>query len=113
MKKSALELLNEMHTAIVKIFNAIENIKTKEALKANHFIYDLVIMNLAVIDEAQQKLGVEDKKTYSIIEWNKFQNFSKEIKSDFFEIDLDIIWHVIQNELPILKDKLNSILKKK
>jgi len=112
MIKNGADLLADMLTAVEKIISCVDNnqIKSVEDIRNNKLAYNLITLNLVVIDEITRKLSDQGKQEYSTIEWDKFVVYSKEIKSDYFELDLDIIWHVIKELLPKLKTKIIDIL---
>ena len=68
-----------------------------------------VIMQLMLIGEISKKIS---SKTKSSIElpWKDIAGFRDKAVHDYFEVDLDVVWNTIIDDLPILKDKLQTFL---
>jgi len=63
---------------------------------------DAVVRNLASIGEAAARLPVEVRSQYPEIEWSKIPGLRNRVVHEYFGVDLDIVWFVIQNDLPAL-----------
>ena len=73
--------------------------------------FDAVIRNLQVIGEAAKKLPPDIKRKYKTIEWKKIAGLRDIVVHDYFGINEDIIWDVILNKIPKLKQRSEFILK--
>ncbi|MBI2471021.1 MAG: DUF86 domain-containing protein [Planctomycetes bacterium] len=49
---------------------------------------------------------------YSHIDWKGIVGLRNRIAHEYFDVSLDIIWHIIEKELPLLKNQIASILEK-
>jgi len=49
---------------------------------------------------------------YTDIEWKKIAGLRDILIHAYFGIDIEIVWDVIQNKLPELKDQISLILSK-
>ena len=73
---------------------------------------DAVVRNLEIIGEAVKRLPDELIEKYPDIEWKKIAGLRDILIHAYFGIDIEIVWDVIQNKLPELKDQISRILSK-
>ena len=70
---------------------------------------DAVIRNFEIIGEAANRLPAEFKGAHSEIDWKRVRGFRNRIVHDYFGIDYDIVWKIIETTLPGLLEKLKGI----
>lgn len=70
---------------------------------------DAVVRNLEIIGEAARQAPDDFAAAHSIVPWRRIAGLRNRIVHDYFGLDLDIIWEVIQTDLPQLKSQLGSI----
>ena len=70
-----------------------------------------MIRNLQVIGEAAKKLPSDVKRKYKSIEWKKMAGLRDIVVHDYFGINEDIVWDVIQSKIPELKQSIELLLK--
>ena len=101
---------------IVHMLNSIrridEYIESQNQFYNSHLIQDAVIRNLQVMAESSQRLSAEIKKKHSVIPWDDISGFRNILVHDYLGIDLDVIWSVIEQELPKLEKLLEKISSK-
>jgi uncharacterized protein with HEPN domain len=68
---------------------------------------DAVVRNLEVIGEAVRWLPEEVKATRQQIPWTQIAGLRNRIVHDYFGLDLEIIWQVLQVSLPEFKRQLS------
>ncbi len=61
---------------------------------------DAVARNFEIIGEAANRLSEEFKAQYPKIDWNRIRGFRNRIVHDYFGIDYEIVWKIIENFLP-------------
>ena len=77
-----------------------EYIESKEHFYQSHLIQDAVVRNLQVMAESSQRLSDAIKEQYSEIPWRNIAGFRNIIVHDYLGLDLDVIWSVVELELP-------------
>lgn len=101
--------LRDIIEATAKIEKYTLNLSYDEFLD-NDLIQDGVIRNLEIIGEAVKKIPMEVRLKNSHIEWRKIAGLRDFLIHAYFEIDLDLVWDVVVNKIPILKREITSLL---
>jgi len=70
---------------------------------------DSVVCNLEIIGEAANRLSESFKTQHPEIEWRKIIGLRHRIVHDYFNIDGEIVWEIIQKDLPTFKSQLSVI----
>ena len=69
-----------------------------------------VVRSIEIIGEASKKIDEEFKATHIHKEWKKMAGARDKLIHDYFGIDYDIVWDIIQNKIPDLDHFLNELL---
>lgn len=72
-------------------------------------IQDAVTKNLMVIGEAAKNLSEATRSKASEIPWNRVAGMRDRIVHAYFSVDLEIIWKVIEQELPELRKAVEQL----
>lgn len=109
MSKRSRELLVEdIWESIEKIERYIEGI-TQDNFQSDEKTIDAVVRNLEIIGEAAGRLPEDFTNRHSEIEWVKIIGLRNRIVHEYFGVDLQIIWHILKNDLPAFKASLKNI----
>ena len=73
---------------------------------------DAVIRNLETLADATGRLPETWKDSYPQIDWRKIVDFRNFLAHQYLDINLDIVWNAVQNEIPNLKSCIDSMAKK-
>ncbi len=73
--------------------------------------FDATLMNFIVIGESVKRISSEVKQMNSFIEWKKIAGFRDIVAHDYFGVDTDEIWEIINTHLPKLKKDIDGIIK--
>ena len=72
-------------------------------------VIDAVARNLEIIGEAARQLPEEFKQIHTQIPWNQIAGLRNRIVHDYFGLDLEIIWEIIQHDLPELEKQVHAL----
>lgn len=88
-----------------------ENInRGRDEFMQSHTLQDAVLRNLQTMSEATQRLSDALKATHPEIDWTRIAAFRNVLVHNYLGIDLQIIWDVIQRDVPELKRVINAVL---
>ena len=67
-------------------------------------------MQLQIIGEAARAMSEEIYKQYPDILWRDIIDFRNLLVHEYFRIDIRLVWKIVEQELPSLKQQINTIL---
>lgn len=70
---------------------------------------DAVVRNFEVIGEAASRIPATTAERYPAVEWRKIAGLRNRIVHEYFGVDLEIVWEIIQNDLADLRLRLRQI----
>jgi uncharacterized protein with HEPN domain len=70
---------------------------------------DAVARNLEIMGEAANRLPDEFKESHADIEWYKIVGLRHRIVHEYFGVDLEIVWRILQKDLPELRRSLSGL----
>ena len=72
--------------------------------------FDAVVRNLEIIGEAVKRVPNSIRENHPNVAWRQIAGLRDRLIHAYFDIDIDIIWDVVQSELPILKSEIQRIV---
>ena len=106
--RSDLERMRDIQEAISKIEKYA--IQGKVEFLANELIQGWTLLQLQIIGEAASSMSVQTKEKYSEINLRDIIDFRNLLVHEYFRVDLQIVWQILEQEIPTLKQQINSIL---
>ena len=82
----------------------------KDAFLSDRRTQDAVIRNLEVIGEAVRNIPSEVRDVYAGIPWREAAALRDVLIHKYFNIDLQIVWVVVEKELPAMREKVEQVL---
>lgn len=71
-----------------------------------------VVHCIEIVGEAAGRVSQECQTEYSEIEWQDIVGMRNRLTHGYFDINMNIVWRTLVDELPILIQKLERILRK-
>lgn len=108
-KRSDLAYLHDMLEAIQRVQEYVQGYDY-EAFMADRKTRDAVIRNLEVIGEAVRKLSRSLRARYLQVEWKSIAGFRDRLIYDYFGINYETVWQIVQEKLSPLQEELQRII---
>lgn len=103
------ESLIDIANAIRRILRYADGIDQLQ-LENNDEKLSAILYQITIIGEATRRISQDFRNQYPAIPWREMAEMRNIIVHEYDQIDLDIIWDVIENKLPELTILLNSLL---
>lgn len=101
---------------ILHILEAINNVieftngKNKEQLLGDKILLHATIYNIQIIGEAVSRLTKEFKNKYTSIPWNQIEKMRHILVHDYYKVNFDFVWYVVQEDINFLKIEIEKII---
>ena len=102
--------LGDILQAIRDIEQFTESAHDFEQFSGNAMRVHAILYNLEIIGEAVKNVPGAMRKKYPQVAWRKMAGLRDIVAHDYFGISLEIIWGVIKNNLPVVKEQIEGIL---
>jgi uncharacterized protein with HEPN domain len=101
--------LEDIRDAIDKVKRYTEGLSL-EAFESDEKTIDAVVRNLEIVGEAVKMIPDTIRLAHPDIEWKKIAGLRDILAHQYFGIDIEIIWDILQNKLPALEKEIRKIL---
>jgi len=108
MSKDYLVYIDHILESITKIEEYTSNL-SKEEFFNNELIQDAVIRKLEIVGEATKRIPSNIYENYTDIPWLDMARMRDKLIHHYLEVDLDIVWKTIIEDIPNLKTHLEKI----
>jgi uncharacterized protein with HEPN domain len=109
--------MNDDRLYLIHIDECIRRIESyvaaggRDGYRMSTLIQDAVLRNLQTLAESTQRLSDQIKATHTETDWRRLAGFRNILVHDYFGIDLDRVWNIIEHELPSLKTSVQTMFK--
>ncbi|MTW87784.1 DUF86 domain-containing protein [Virgibacillus dakarensis] len=110
MQREPRVFLEDILSAAVKVEKFTRGVSYDDFLD-NDLVFDAVIKNILVIGEATKNIPVEIRKMNPQVEWRKMAGMRDMMIHGYFSINYRIVWDVVQNKIPTLRQQVEQLLK--
>ena len=82
-------------------------LKYTAGMTYTHFVhddlhFDAVLRNLEIIGEAVKNISEETRQKYPNVKWRKIAGFRDIVAHEYFGVNDETVWDVVENEIPAL-----------
>jgi uncharacterized protein with HEPN domain len=82
-----------------------------ESFVADETLRRAFVRSLEIIGEAAKKVPDDFRATHPTVEWRAMAGMRDRLIHDYFGVDFELVWDVVQTRVPELRNQLASILK--
>ncbi len=84
--------------------------KSWDKFSKDSLLQDAVVRRLEIIGEASGRVSSATQKKYPHLPWQAMKGTRNRVIHKYDSIETDIIWDIIQNDLPFLVEELEKIV---
>lgn len=97
------------------IIEAIERIDRyavlgRQSFEQDELIQTWFIQHLQIIGEASRVMSTAIREQHPEVPWSQIIGMRNILTHNYFEIDIEVVWSVIERDLPNLKHQIEIIL---
>ena len=101
--------LEHMLQAIERICRYTKG-KNFEDFIADDMMYYAVVKNIEILGEASNMLTEAFRQAHPKTPWKQVNGMRNYIVHEYFQVDNNVVWDVITNDLPILEQQIKEYL---
>ena len=109
MLHSLVDYLLHIKDEIDFILSTAKN-KTKEDIESDKILKRAIVRSLEIIGEATKHIDFAFRNKYPQIDWKGMAGTRDKLIHDYLDIDYDIVFDIIANELPDLEIEIKRII---
>jgi uncharacterized protein with HEPN domain len=107
------DYLEHIAEAIERATRYLQHLKNMDALQQNQQVQDAVVRNIEVIGEAANKIQKMDSDfaaNHTELPWIEMRGMRNKVIHNYFDIDWEVIWSTVKDDLPRLKSQIDELL---
>ncbi len=81
-----------------------------ESFVSDETVRRAFVRSLEVIGEAAKKVPESFRAQYAAVEWRAMAGMRDRLIHDYFGVDYELVWDVVQNRIPELRRQLTAVL---
>lgn len=107
--RSDVALLLDMLLAAQNIRDFAAGMSEADFLE-NRMAQSAIIRELQVIGEAARIISDETRSQYPTIAWHRIAGMRNRLIHEYFDVRLDVVWNVVQTEIPALIAQITPLI---
>jgi len=101
------EWLSDIHDAITHIEKYAA--KGWEIFSQDELIQTWISYHLQIIVESARNVSSQTTEKYPDVPWGEIIGLRNVLVHHYFDLDLEVTWGIVQNDLPPLKEQVEAI----
>ncbi|WP_275574909.1 DUF86 domain-containing protein [Neosynechococcus sphagnicola] len=85
----------------------------QDAFKQDELVQVWIIHHLQILGEAASKLSDSFVAQHSEVPWSVIVEFRNILVHEYFRVNLQMVWQIVERDLPNLKARITAILQDK
>ncbi|OGH69779.1 MAG: hypothetical protein A3C90_02005 [Candidatus Magasanikbacteria bacterium RIFCSPHIGHO2_02_FULL_51_14] len=110
MKKDVFVFFEHILDSIEKVEQYLAG-KKKDEFVSSDILQDALVRRLEIIGEATRNIPESARIRYPNVPWQDISDMRNKLIHEYFIVDLDVVWNVIETDLPVLKRQILEILR--
>ncbi len=106
--RSDIERLKDIGEAVAAVEKYAA--KGRDAFEKDELIQTWILHHLLILGEAAAKVSDGFKEKHAEIPWSKVVGMRNILVHNYFGIDIDVVWGVVESDLPQLKKLIGRIV---
>ncbi len=82
----------------------------RDGFRAEPMVRDAVLRNLEIIGEAVKNVSRELRARSGHVPWQQIAGLRDVLIHQYFGVDLDLVWEIVEQRLPTLKRVIRDLL---
>lgn len=108
-ERTQMQFFSDIIESIDAITSYLEGC-TIESLASDRKTFAATIRELEIIGEAIRNISEEVKTSHPQVLWQEIRSFRNKIAHEYFGVDINIVWDVVENELSLLRQQIIDII---
>ncbi len=108
MRRDYTLLLKDILDAIASIESFVGQTRLEQFLQDDK-TQSAVVRKLEIIGEATKQLPEQIRQRYPDVPWSSMARMRDKLARGYWSVDNEIVWKVVQEELPVIKPYLIAI----
>jgi uncharacterized protein with HEPN domain len=104
--------LADIQDSCKKVLKFTKGMKYKDFVH-DELHFDAVLRNLEIIGEAVKNISEETRQRYPGVKWRKIAGFRDIVAHEYFGVNDETVWDIVENEIPALLKIVKTMLKDK
>jgi uncharacterized protein with HEPN domain len=109
MSKSEIEFIKHIYDEVVFVISFTSSI-SYEDFENEILLKKAIVRSLEIIGEASNRVTSDFKSKYQEIPWRFMKAMRNKLIHEYVGIDYKVVYETCKNDIPILKEQLESIL---
>jgi uncharacterized protein with HEPN domain len=109
MSPSPLEYIRHILDETVYLTAQAERL-SKEEFAHNETLKRAFVRSIEIIGEAAKKVPADFRRRHGQVEWRAIAGMRDRLIHDYLGVDYDIVWDVVIDKVPALRQQLQQIL---
>jgi len=107
------DYLEHIAQAIQRATEYVERLGNVSAFRQSQRDQDAVIRNIEIIGEAASRIqrhAPEFVTAHPELPWIEMRGMRNRMIHDYFNVDVNVVWSTVKDDLPLLKRQIDSLL---
>jgi uncharacterized protein with HEPN domain len=82
----------------------------RDDFSESELVRDAVVRQLEIIGEAARNVSDDFRQAHAEVPWTEIVGMSNRLLHAYFQVDLAIVWEIVEGDLPLLEDQIDRLI---